>query len=394
MNLYAGIALLLLACVGNATWWAILVNRTHSFRIHTTCLKCVRKLHDAGVMLFPAIAFWFMGFGQPGLLRGGFVTDLSWILQATLYFTLCGMVPFAWSVARWQTRRDPQELVEVTSQSFDVLNDSQADSEKQLVRGERAPFLSRFPLNEIYRLEVTRKRLRLTGRQSNGVESRRTIRVAHFSDTHFVGCPGKGFFEFATDRLCELQPDIFVFTGDLMDDESLFPWASEMFSRLASVAPGYSILGNHDWRLDHSGIRQRIVDTGWVDIGEQQMEIRVADATLVIAGTEAPWMGCNPEVAPPSTEDIRILLSHSPDQRNFAARQQFDLMLCGHNHGGQVVLPVIGPVYSPSRYGVKYAGGTYRHRRMLIHVSRGLGAKESLRWNSCPEITLLEIEIS
>ncbi|HIF01592.1 MAG TPA: metallophosphoesterase, partial [Fuerstia sp.] len=222
----------------------------------------------------------------------------------------------------------------------------------------------------------------------------RTIKVAHFSDTHFAGCPGKRFFEFATDRLCELQPDIFVFTGDLIDDEALFPWASEMFTRLSGVATCYSILGNHDWRLDYSRIRQGIVGAGWIDIGQQQLTARVGDVTLLIAGTEAPWIERNPEVPTPNTEDIRILLSHSPDQRNFAVANQFDLMLCGHNHGGQVVLPGIGPVYSPSKYGVKYAGGTYRRGQMLIHVSRGLAAKEALRWNACPEITLLEIEIS
>ena len=394
MNLYAGIALLLLACIGNATWWAILVNRTHSLRLHANFLKFVRKLHDAGVILFPPFAFWFMGCGPAGLLNGGFVVDLSPFLQWTLALALCGFIPFTWSVVRWQTRRHPPGLLEVTSHHFDVLKDRQTDLAKELVRGDQASFLVRFPLNEIYRLEVSRKRLRLNGRQSYESGNHQTIKVAHFSDTHFIGCPGRGFFEFATDRLCELQPDLFVFTGDLMDDETLFPWASEMFSRLADVATCYSILGNHDWRLDHSGIRQGIVDAGWVDIGQRQTTARVRDVNVLIAGTEAPWIGRNPEVPTPKTEDVRILLSHSPDQRNFAIEQQFDLMLCGHNHGGQVVLPAIGPVYSPSKYGVKYAGGTYLHGHMLIHVSRGLGAKESLRWNSCPEVTLLEIEIS
>ncbi|MEO2017197.1 MAG: metallophosphoesterase [Fuerstiella sp.] len=394
MNVYAGIALLLLACVGNAAWWAILVNRIHSFPFQEASLKFVRKLHDAGIILFPPFIFWMAGCRRPGLLHGAFVADLSGITQCILLYALCGVVPFTWAVARWHMRRQPQQLLEVTSQHFDVLNDCQTDAEKKLVRGDRVPFLARFPMNEVYRLEVTRKRLRFTGRQSREAGHVRTIKVAHFSDTHFAGCPGKRFFEFATDRLCELQPDIFVFTGDLIDDEALFPWASEMFTRLSGVATCYSILGNHDWRLDYSRIRQGIVGAGWIDIGQQQLTARVGDVTLLIAGTEAPWIERNPEVPTPNTEDIRILLSHSPDQRNFAVANQFDLMLCGHNHGGQVVLPGIGPVYSPSKYGVKYAGGTYRRGQMLIHVSRGLAAKEALRWNACPEITLLEIEIS
>ncbi|MDG1897365.1 MAG: metallophosphoesterase [Fuerstiella sp.] len=393
MDLYAGIALLLLACIGNAAWWAILVNRAHSLRYDASNLKYVRKLHDVGIILFPPLAFWFMGWTESGLLRGGSVTELPFVLQVLLMFALCGLLPFICSVLRWQARQAPAELLKATSQHFDVLKIQHVESDRQAVRGERIPLLAKFPGNQIHRLEVTRKYLSLPGRQADAGRNRRTIKVAQLSDTHFVGCPGRRYFEFATDRLCELQPDIFVFTGDLIDDEELFPWAFDMFSRLSGVAPGYSILGNHDWRLNHGRIRKGLVDTGWVDLGEKHTSISIGDVSVLLAGTEAPWIGSNPEVPVPGDEDVRILLSHSPDQRNYAHQQQFDLMLCGHNHGGQVVLPVIGPVYAPSRYGVKYAGGTYRHQQMLIHVSRGLGAQEALRLNCCPEVTLLEVEI-
>jgi predicted MPP superfamily phosphohydrolase len=392
MNLYAGIALLLLGCVGNAAWWAILVNRTHSLRYDANFLRYLRKLHDAGIILFPPFAFWFIGWSHPGLLNGASVAELSSFARGILLLALCGLLPFFWSVARWHTRREPREVLKVASQHFDVLNHCQRDSEEHLVRGDRVPFLAGIPGNEIFCIEVSRKHLRLTGRPPKAGHLPRILKVAHFSDTHFTGCPGRRYFEFATQKLCELQPDIFVFTGDLIDDETLFPWAREMFSRLNTVAPGYSILGNHDWRLDHGSIRQGLVDAGWVDLGGRHKTVSIGDATVLLAGTEVPWIGANPTVPTPTNEDIRILLSHSPDQRNFAQRQQFDLMLCGHNHGGQVVLPLIGPVYAPSRYGVKYAGGIYRYQQMLIHVSRGLGAQEALRLNCCPEITLLEIE--
>ena len=62
-------------------------------------------------------------------------------------------------------------------------------------------------------------------------------------------------------------------------------------------------------------------------------------------------------------------------------------MLSGHNHGGQIVLPVLGPVYSPSRFGVKYAAGTFHEPPTLLHVSRGLSGRYPLRWNCLPEVT-------
>ena len=70
-----------------------------------------------------------------------------------------------------------------------------------------------------------------------------------------------------------------------------------------------------------------------------------------------------------------------------------DLMLCGHLHGGQVILPLIGPIYAPSKYGVMYCGGMYECGNLLIHVSRGVGAMDPLRWNCLPEISLLELQI-
>jgi predicted MPP superfamily phosphohydrolase len=64
-------------------------------------------------------------------------------------------------------------------------------------------------------------------------------------------------------------------------------------------------------------------------------------------------------------------------------------MLSGHNHGGQVILPVIGPVYAPSRYGVRYAGGCFWEPPTLLYVSRGVAGERALRWNCLPELTKL-----
>jgi predicted MPP superfamily phosphohydrolase len=86
---------------------------------------------------------------------------------------------------------------------------------------------------------------------------------------------------------------------------------------------------------------------------------------------------------------FRLLLSHTPDCLNEARRQKVDLMLAGHNHGGQVVLPVIGPVYSPSLSGCRYSGGTFWAPPTLLQVSRGLSGRHPLRINCRPEITRL-----
>jgi uncharacterized protein len=110
---------------------------------------------------------------------------------------------------------------------------------------------------------------------------------------------------------------------------------------------------------------------------------------LVIAGTERPWIGEHPHLNGIPPETFRLLLSHTPDNLPWAKGERVDLMLSGHNHGGQVVLPVFGPVYSPSRFGVRYAAGVFWSDPTLLYVSRGVSGKHPLRWNCPPEVTKL-----
>jgi predicted MPP superfamily phosphohydrolase len=88
---------------------------------------------------------------------------------------------------------------------------------------------------------------------------------------------------------------------------------------------------------------------------------------------------------------FRLLLSHTPDNIQWARRHKIDLMLAGHNHGGQIRLPLFGPVYSPSVYGAHYASGAFWESPTLMYVSRGISGKVPLRWNCLPELSRLTL---
>jgi predicted MPP superfamily phosphohydrolase len=86
--------------------------------------------------------------------------------------------------------------------------------------------------------------------------------------------------------------------------------------------------------------------------------------------------------------DFRILLSHSPDRFYRAARWGIDLMLSGHNHGGQIRLPLVGAVFMPSIYSRRFDRGFFRRGRTLMYVSEGISGKHPYRYGGCPpEIT-------
>jgi predicted MPP superfamily phosphohydrolase len=145
---------------------------------------------------------------------------------------------------------------------------------------------------------------------------------------------------------------------------------------------------------DELGLRREIVRHGLVDLGGRYETREIRNALVLLAGNELPWFAPAADMSQMAGElkrrhPLRIAVSHSPDQFGWARTHDFDLMLAGHTHGGQIRLPVIGPIFSPSRYGVRYASGTFFRAPTLMHVSRGLSGTRPLRFNCRPELTQL-----
>lgn len=88
-----------------------------------------------------------------------------------------------------------------------------------------------------------------------------------------------------------------------------------------------------------------------------------------------------------------ILLAHSPDTIHEASAAGINLMLSGHTHGGQVRLPLIGPLYSNTDLGKKYIEGLFRFEDTWLYVNRGLGTRAvPARFLAPPEITVLTLQ--
>lgn len=109
----------------------------------------------------------------------------------------------------------------------------------------------------------------------------------------------------------------------------------------------------------------------------------------MLAGDETPWIGQQPDLANSAQSLFRILLSHTPDNIAWALNNQVDLMISGHTHGGQIRLPVLGPIHCPSRYGLQFSAGEFWLDPTLLHVSRGLSGREPIRYGCRPELTRL-----
>ena len=357
------------------------LNRIYALRMAEWTLSVTRRLHDLLILLFPVVLVWSVGVRGPALLAGG-----SWSAVPTawmVYFAFCaaGFAGLCASAVRWWLWR-PAELQQ--SNHSHVVDVAERLGYPPIGEGPLR-LMARLPGNGVFKVEVADKTFVVPGlpREWDGLS------IVHVSDLHFIGTLDLPFFEEVIAEASRLRADVAVFTGDLLDKVRMLDWVPATLGRLDAPLGRYFILGNHDWKLEPDRIRRAVSAAGWTDVAGRVVCLDYRGHTLAIGGDELPWMGEHPEFSAAPEGAFRLLLSHSPDNVAWAREQGVRLMLSGHNHGGQVVLPVIGPVYSPSRYGVRYAGGSFWSEPTLLYVSRGVSGQHPLRINCLPEITKL-----
>ncbi len=284
---------------------------------------------------------------------------------------------------RYGITRDPKQLVASTSHRIEIA----LELGKRPV--DHGPYerLARLPFNEQFSVAVTQKTLQLD-RLPIELEG---LTIWHLSDWHFSGTLRREYFERVVLELRRKPADMICFTGDLIDNLNCTTWFPETLGKLQAEHGMFYILGNHDWHRDPDTIRAQLTQLGWRDVASQVVLPTIRGRQFALGGDETPWMGTAPNFATLDANLFRLLLSHTPDNIRRAQSQRIDLMLSGHTHGGQVQLPLIGPVYSPSLYGCKFSSGTFYQVPTLLHVSRGLAGLHPLRWRCAPEVTRLTL---
>jgi predicted MPP superfamily phosphohydrolase len=391
MQQLTGWFLFLLSVAGHTEWWVVAVNRSHATPIRPQWLRKFRALHDISVLGYPILLLWILGFEEKSLLMGGPFSEQPPYVRILLWATMAGCIPLLMGIFRWHFLRHSKFHSVDSRKRHDVALQATTDAELKDVKGPRRHPSQWWPWNEIYHLEVNTKSIHPPRRMIEHASSRTPIRIVHLSDMHVIGCPGERYYRFVVSQAAAMRADAYVFTGDLIDEMNLLSSAIEILRPLTELAPCYFILGNHDWKYDFVRVRSELCAAGWRCVTGTAEIVSLKGRQILLAGSERPWMGELPPIVAEAGCDLSILLSHSPDQLRFAQRCGYDVMLSGHTHGGQVVLPLIGPVYSPSIYGVSFVSGLFQIGDLVMHVSRGIGAKDPMRWRCCPELTCLEV---
>lgn len=223
-------------------------------------------------------------------------------------------------------------------------------------------------------------------------------RLVQISDLHTDISMTSARLAWVVELINRQQPDLVAITGDFVSYEA-GPYLDEMaiaFSRLTPRDGTVAVLGNHDYWTDVTFIRQALRQGGMIDLNNIVYTLRRGEALLHIAGVDDFWENqarLDEVLAQLPAEGAAILLAHEPDFADIsAATGRFDLQLSGHSHGGQVIIPFIGPLARPP-YSLKYPLGCYRLGQMWLYTNRGLGESSiRVRINCRPEITVFTLK--
>ena len=249
-------------------------------------------------------------------------------------------------------------------------------------------------------------------------ESFKGLRIIHISDIHSGSFMDKKAVEHGVDMIMKENPDLILFTGDLVNDKATeMEDYMDVFSRLKAPMGVYSTLGNHDygdyvqWPIEGVSKEQNLINLqkvheslGWKLLMNEHIPLEKSGESIALIGIENwsakarfPKHG-RMDLAHAGTEKypFKILMSHDPSHWEAQVLSKYndvDLMLSGHTHGMQFGVELPGFQWSPVQYMYPQWAGLYEKEKQKLYVNRGFGfIGYPGRVGQLPEITLIELD--
>lgn len=244
------------------------------------------------------------------------------------------------------------------------------------------------------------------------------MKIVHISDIHSGSFQNKAAVNHGVDLILQQQPDLILFTGDLVNDraEEMQDYM-DVFNRLTAPMGVYSSLGNHDygdyvsWPSKQAKtenlerLKQVHAQLGWRLLMNEHVLFEKGGEQIALLGIENwgakgrfPKYGKMQE-AYPGTEKIpfKMLLSHDPSHWDAEVKTQYsdiNLMFSGHTHGMQFGLENPYFKWSPVQWMYKQWAGLYEEGNQKLYVNRGYGfIGYPGRVGILPEITVIELAV-
>lgn len=221
-------------------------------------------------------------------------------------------------------------------------------------------------------------------------------KVAFLADIHHGPFVSQSYVQHVVAMTNALAPDLVLLGGDYVHRHPRYiaPGIAEL-GKLQSKLGRFGVLGNHDNWEDRSATRSALAAFRITELTNTGVWLTRDGARLRICGVGDLWtdrQDLKTALGSASRDDAVILLSHNPDYVETLIDPRVGLVLSGHTHGGQVVIPGYGAPIVPSRYPRKYVHGLVQGPTCPVFITRGVGTiSPPVRFCCRPEVVLITL---
>lgn len=229
------------------------------------------------------------------------------------------------------------------------------------------------------------------------------LRLVQLSDLHVGSAVPHQFLRKVIAATKALEPDLIVLTGDYVhtrpDDVAE---VTALLQHLRAPTGVFAVLGNHDYAMNYPGdpgipgvedmvitalerAGVQVLRNDWLPVGGGKQPLALFGIDELFSGrARVASLDTLPSTSP------RLVLCHNPDIVPFLSGRSFDLLLCGHTHGGQIRIPPFPPPFTATRNRRLWAG-LFQDEHRRIFVSRGIGYTWRARFASRPECVCITL---
>lgn len=225
------------------------------------------------------------------------------------------------------------------------------------------------------------------------------LKIVHITDLHYGNTTNKSDLKKIVDKVNLIKPDIIFFTGDLLDkelnNEELEEFKS-ILNNMKSNIKKYAVNGNHD-----ENFSEILKETGFTDLNNNYDSLYNSNNSVILFSGINTNDDINDAIKninnflsdEQNTNNIiyKIMLMHEPDKILDFDYNNYDLILAGHSHNGQITIPFIGSLYKPNG-SKKYYKDYYELEGTKLYISGGIGTSTlKFRLFNKPSINLYRL---
>lgn len=233
-------------------------------------------------------------------------------------------------------------------------------------------------------------------------ETMEGFKIVHISDIQGDEYTGREEISAYIRNVNEINPDLIVFTGDLVSYGTDFIKSSaEEFGKAQARYGTFAVVGDHDYWAGTGHVEDALAKEQIPLLQDENHIIKIdSSSSVTITGvTEVYSKNSDPAVVDSlmqsaNSSALKIFASHQVKKHLISSAREYnyDVMLAGHTHGGQIRVPFLGMNFSASERETEYISGLYWEENLPIHINNGLGfTLGPIRYNAPPTITVIEL---